>query len=62
MEKGDIYERWYEILLELSENYYNLSSVVTMLKLAWLKEIPVSEIIKLKDELLKMTLLPRSVD
>ena len=62
MEKGDIYERWYEILLELSENYSNLSSVVTMLKLAWLIDIPVSEILKVEDELIKRSIIPRRVE
>ena len=65
MEKKDIYEHWYEVLLEFSENYSILGNVLAMLMGAYPLEhtgIPVSEILKVEDELIQRNIISRKVE
>lgn len=59
------YERWYEDMLELSENYTYLRGVVAILMIAWpLSDtgLPVTEILKVEDDLIEKGIIPRRVE
>ena len=59
------YERWYEDMLELSENYSYLKGVVAILMIAYplsYTGLPVTEILKVEDDLIQRGIIPRRVE